>query len=384
MFQSIPREPLAARLRPREEDVRGPYFRDQTAIIHSTSFRRLKHKTQALFAPENDHVCTRIEHVLHVATIATTVCRGLKRSGWDDLEDDLAYAAGLGHDLGHTPFGHSGERALGELEAVKALGGFRHEIQSLRVVDCLANGGAGLNLTLGVRDAILCHDGEKFEQYLSADPTPKDPWEKLAQARRPASTEGCIVRFSDKIAYLGRDLEDALRSGMVTPLEVPAKIARRLGHTNGSIINALVIDLIENSLKQGKLGFSDDCFEEVTALRNFNYKYIYSHPEILRYEKYCKAMVQKLFEHFAEGLDARGRDPQAWLQSDFAPDRAFGGYLQRMMPRFLDEKAGNTRISVDYVSGMTDNYALKCYSALVLPAPLPSKDDELFYSFQPF
>ncbi|MDD3243290.1 MAG: HD domain-containing protein [Eubacteriales bacterium] len=374
---SSSREGLLQRLRPREEDVRGPYFRDQTAIIHSTSFRRLKHKTQALFAPENDHVCTRIEHVLHVATIATTVCRGLKRSGWDWLEDDLAYAAGLGHDLGHAPFGHSGERALNGL-VKESLGGFRHEIQSLRMVDKLANSGTGLNLTYGVRDAILCHDGEKFEQYLDPASTLEDPWSKLRRSRQPASMEGCVVRFSDKIAYLGRDLEDALRSGLVSPADVPAQVARRLGHTNGAIINALVIDLIENSLRQGRLGFSDGCFEEVTALRDFNYQRIYRHPEILRYEKYCTVMVESLYHYFAEGLTTRGRDADQWLNSGFAPDRAFGGYLERMQPCFDAENASDARISTDYVAGMTDNYALKCYSALVLPEPLHSKEDETF------
>jgi dGTPase len=151
------------RTEPRETDVRGDYFRDQTAIIHSTAFRRLKNKTQVFFAPENDHICTRIEHVLHVATIAATICKGLNKYGWE-LDIDMAYAIGLGHDLGHTPFGHAGEMALN-----KILGGnnaFVHEINSYRQVEYLAKKGQGLNLCFGVKDGIICHNGEKDEQYL--------------------------------------------------------------------------------------------------------------------------------------------------------------------------------------------------------------------------
>lgn len=363
---------LTARLRPRTEDVRGPYFRDQTAIIHSTSFRRLKHKTQALFAPENDHVCTRIEHVLHVATIASTICRGLNRNGWA-LEDDLAYAAGLGHDLGHAPFGHSGERALNQL-VQDTLGGFSHEVQSLRVVDKLSNSGQGMNLTYGVRDAILCHDGEKFEPYLVPAEVRRDPWEKLSTPRQSATLEGCIVRFSDMIAYLGRDLEDALRSGMVHRSDVPHRLALELGNTNGEIINTLVIDLIENSLREDRIGFSPRCFELACALRDFNNAYIYQHPAIRQYEKYCIGIIERLYAYIMEGLQVHGLDPIAWRSTDFMLDRFFAGYLERMTTFFVQEGSSFPRICVDFVAGMTDNYALKCYSALVLPEPLHLDD----------
>ena len=150
------------RIRPKEKktDCRGDFFRDQTAIIHSLPFRRLKHKTQVFFAPENDHICTRIEHVLHVATIAATICKGLNNSGNWDINAEMAFAIGLGHDLGHAPFGHSGERALNGIFKADA---FKHEIHSLRVADKLANDGEGLNLTFGVRDGIICHCGESDE-----------------------------------------------------------------------------------------------------------------------------------------------------------------------------------------------------------------------------
>ena len=249
-MKGLPAQLARQRMRPRAGDVRGDYFRDQTAIIHSTPFRRLKHKTQVFFAPENDHICTRIEHVLHVATIAATICRGLNHHGWQ-LDTELAYAAGLGHDLGHAPFGHSGERALAACAPEE---GFEHELHSLRVVDLLARNGQGLNLTWAVRDAIVCHNGERIDERLTPDETLRPPQEKRDRARRPATWEGCAVRFADKIAYLGRDIEDALAAGFITRADVPDPIARVLGTTNGEMINALVIDLIEQSALQGEMG----------------------------------------------------------------------------------------------------------------------------------
>ena len=145
---------LRGRQRPRREDGRGPYYRDTTAIIHSSPFRRLKHKTQVFFAPSNDHICTRMEHVLHVASIASSICRTL------GLDTEMAWAIGMGHDLGHTPFGHVGERIISRMAEERGLGKFEHEVNSLRVVDFLANGGNGLNLTYAVRDGIVCHNGE--------------------------------------------------------------------------------------------------------------------------------------------------------------------------------------------------------------------------------
>ena len=188
----------------RTPDIRGDYFRDQTAIFHSTAFRRLKNKTQVFFAPENDHICTRIEHVLHVATIAVTICKGLNNYENWNLDADMAYTIGIGHDLGHTPFGHAGEYALN-----KILGGnnnFVHEINSYRQVEYLANKGEGLNLCFGIKDGIICHNGETDEQYLKPNPVLNDLDKIIKRDAIPNSYEGCITRFSDKIAYLGRDI----------------------------------------------------------------------------------------------------------------------------------------------------------------------------------
>lgn len=355
-----------ARLHPRHEDIRGPYFRDQTAIIHSTSFRRLKHKTQVIFMPENDHICTRIEHVLHVATIAATICRGLVQAGWP-LDNELAYAAGMGHDLGHAPFGHSGERALKRLVPAGII--FSHELHSLRVVDVLARDGQGLNLTRGVRDAILCHNGEQVEQDISPDPLHRLPEQKQPDPQRlPATWEGCAVRFADKIAYLGRDLEDALKARFITLDAVPQEVREELGSTNGEIINTLVIDLIEHSIRTGILGFSDEKFELFRRMRAFNYRYIYQHKDILRYEQYCGKILEALYHHLCGVHHLWERDPEAPF--DLEMERGFASYLTTNAALYAAEHAPAWRPVVDYLAGMTDNYALTCFKQITMPEPI--------------
>ena len=186
---------LRSRKREREEDSRGPYYRDTTAIIHSSPFRRLKHKTQVFFAPSNDHICTRMEHVLHVASIASSICRPL------GLDSELAWAIGMGHDLGHTPFGHVGERIISKLSEERGLGKFEHEINSLRVVDFLAEHGKGLNLTYAVRDGIISHNGESISMRIRPTFEIKDLSSiKERKGLIPSTYEGVVVRFSDTIA----------------------------------------------------------------------------------------------------------------------------------------------------------------------------------------
>ena len=203
MQNPLSNEIYHARQIPRKPDLRGDYFRDQTAIIHATPFRRLKHKTQVFYAPKNDHICTRIEHVLHVSTIATTICKGL------GLDVELAQAIALGHDLGHAPFGHVGEIKLDILS--REIGGFIHEIHGLRVVDKITRSGHGLNLAYAVRDGIVSHCGEDFKKSIF----PHSEYKKLedikARMTSPVTYEGCVVRVADIIAYLGRDIEDAIR-----------------------------------------------------------------------------------------------------------------------------------------------------------------------------
>jgi len=361
-------ERLTQRVRPREEDIRGPYLRDQTAIIHSLPFRRLKHKTQVFFAPENDHLCTRIEHVMHVATVATTIARGLNRNGWE-LNEELANAIGLGHDLRHAPFGHSGETILDELRHSSGEK-FMHELNGLRVIDALANDGMGLNLTFAVRDGIVCHNGEIFEPFLRPAETLNDLSTIHDRNCRPSTWEGCIVRFADKIAYLGRDIEDAIEAGIITESQIPEPIRRELGAKNGEIIKTLVLDLIETSKNAGELRFSHDRFAIINELRRFNYQSIYFHPKLREYESFCRRIIRSLFEHLFGLLDKFGLEYPKYSESRIRLDRAFGHFLQKMQAFY--DREGNLphRMVTDYLSGMTDLYALSCIKEITLPPPL--------------
>ena len=352
---------------PREDDVRGDFFRDQTAIIHSTAFRRLKNKTQVFFAPENDHICTRIEHVLHVATIAATICRGLNQKGWK-LNSDMAYAIGIGHDLGHTPFGHSGENALNTI-----LGGnnaFVHEVNSYRQAQYLANSGKGLNLCYGVKDGIICHNGERDEQYLTPS-TELNDLDKI-KARNVVSTsyEGCITRFADKIAYLGRDIEDALVAGFINNNDIPKNVKKELGNKNGEIINHLVIDLINNSEKLNKIGLSDEKYQVVTELKQFNYKYIYFHPTLLKYDEFCTKIINNLFEYLIELHSKNEYDIEKYTNTNIELNRYFGEYLIKMQNFYISKNEDIKQIVTDYISGMTDTFALESIKQITVPKPI--------------
>jgi len=276
---------LRKRLNDRTEDVRGQYFRDQTAIVHSMPFRRLKHKTQVFFDPDNDHVCTRIEHVMHVATTAATICKGINEDG-NDLSLELATAIGLGHDLGHAPFGHAGETTLSDL--LRHNNKFFHEVNGLRVVDFLANNGKGLNLTYAVRDGIICHNGEEFEQHIVPRTKEINLSDIKDKKNYPMTYEACIVRMSDKIAYLGRDIEDALIANIITTEKLPEPLKEHSDNINAYVINKLVLDVIDSSLKTGKISLSDEAFELLNTMKNFNYKIIYKSKVLLDYIDYCE------------------------------------------------------------------------------------------------
>ena len=284
------------RTRKQTPDVRGEYFRDQTKIIHSLPFRRLKHKTQVFFAPDNDHICTRIEHVLHVATIAAAICRGLNQSRNWELDQDLAYAIGLGHDIGHAPFGHEGERALAACNAPTP---FLHEVNSYRVVEHLANYGEGLNLTYAVKDGILCHCGEDFATTQLRPATTANDLDAI-QSRRclPTTYEGCIVRVADKIAYLGRDIEDAVKAGLITEADIPAIVQQEIGTSNGEIINTLTLDLINYSKDKDYIGFSPEKTAILSELKKFNYERIYHNEQMRQRKETIDKCIADLFDSF--------------------------------------------------------------------------------------
>lgn len=298
---------------PRENDVRTCYQRDTDRIVHSKAFRRLMHKTQVFLQPEGDHYRTRMTHTLEVARIARTITRGL------NLNEDLAEAIAMGHDLGHTPFGHAGEIALSEVMGKP----FCHNEQSLRVVDILEKDGAGLNLTHEVRLGILGHTGE----YV------------------PETLEGQIVRRSDQIAYVNHDIDDAIRAGILCNEDIPESITDVLGQTHRDRINTLVCDLILVSSEAGAIAMSPDVEKALKDLRSFMFERVYRNPVAKGEEKKAKAMLQRLYEYYIRHPDA--------LPEDFHPQLSFDGM---------------ERTVCDYIAGMTDNYAVDKYTELFIPA----------------
>ena len=345
--------------------MRGEYFRDQTKIIHSLPFRRLKHKTQVFFAPDNDHICTRIEHVLHVATIAAAICRGLNQSGNWQLDQDLAYAAGLGHDIGHAPFGHEGERALAACIAPRP---FLHEVNSYRVVEHLANYGEGLNLTYAVKDGILCHCGEDFTtKELRPAQTPNDLEAIQSRHCLPTTYEGCIVRVADKIAYLGRDIEDAVKAGLITPEDIPLIVQKEIGTSNGEIINTLTLDLIEHSKDKDYIGFSPEKTDIISELRKFNYERIYHNEQMRQRKETIDKCIADLFDYFRTIFERYKFDYAAYEHEGKQTATSFANYMASMTKAYHEDASLRDVIITDYIAGMTDSYALSVMEDVILP-----------------
>lgn len=294
------------------DEVRTCFQRDIDRIVHSKSFRRLMHKTQVFLQPEGDHYRTRMTHTVEVSRIARTIARGLL------LNEDLAEAAAFGHDLGHTPFGHAGERILNEIMP----GGFEHNVQSLRVVDRLEKDGEGLNLTYEVRRGILCHTG--FD--------------------RAETMEGRILRLADKIAYINHDIDDAMRGGIIYPIDIPIEISNVLGFTHSERINTLTLDIIDSSMGKGDVLQSKTCREAMNGLRAFMFEFVYRNPVAKGEEGKAQDMIQRLFEYYC-------KDPD------------------RLPPDFQDirEREGVERAVCDYVAGMSDNYAVEKFNEAFIP-----------------
>ncbi|TET23790.1 MAG: HD domain-containing protein [Candidatus Stahlbacteria bacterium] len=349
------------RLRPEPPDpVRTVFERDTHRILYSLSFRRLRHKTQVFLLPENDHIATRMEHALYVASISTTVARAL------GLNSDLVNAIALGHDLGHAPFGHEGEKALNEVVEPYGLR-FEHELHSLRTVDHLAKligkEQAGLNLTFEVRDGVVSHLGETAEPLVEPD-FDKDP-SRLYETRRgidkPVTLEGCTVRIVDRVAYLGRDLEDALRAHLVKEEDVPQVVRKTLGTNNGRIIGTLVEDLIEGNHEHPRsIGFSPKINSAVRSLYRFNYDRVYLHPRVAKHHENVHGIIRLLFERLHEYLVKGGYEegdkPSVFTQLDY-----FVRYTS------CEQGADPAQVVMDFVSGMTDNYAVRCFEELYIP-----------------
>lgn len=361
MRNPLPDSLYHSRLAPRKPDLRGDYFRDQTAIVHATPFRRLKHKTQVFFAPQNDHICTRIEHVLHVSTIATTICKGL------NLDVELAQAIALGHDLGHAPFGHIGEKILHELS--QSTGGFIHELQGLRVVDKLTRDGKGLNLTYAVRDGIVSHCGENFEQVIRPETVEKDLTAISQRQSAPLTCEGCVVRMSDKIAYLGRDIEDAISAGLITSSDIPRRLRKSLGTTNGEIIDTLVLDVVQASADRDAIALSDEKYGLICQLKDFNYSHIYNSKQLIKSNESITNLISGLFRHLIDEFMNYGFDVKAYTSSEHLMNRHFGQSLKKRIHLYKNNPVPE-RCVVDFIAGMTDSYALEAASDLLFPKPV--------------
>ena len=348
------------RIRPEESAIiRSCYERDMGRIIFSQSFRRLRHKTQVFFNPSNDHICSRIEHVIYVNYISTIIGRAL------NLNIDLIQAIAMGHDLGHAPYGHTGERALNAcIKSVDPNMFFEHEVHSLRVIDVLEQhkpGEYGLNLSFEVRDGIVSHCGETYNES-SLIPMRNKPEEMVSSKPEksryaPSTLEGCVVRFADKIAYVGRDVEDARRAGIIGGTEfLSDEVKKRLGSTNSETINILVGDLIHNSINRDEITMSEGNFKAMSEFLNGNFEKIYSAPKIRTYEETVKIQINAIFEVF---MDA-SNDIEKALKSDSPSVRKFADYYIN----HPEKDAPPVRKVVDYIAGMTDAYAGSCFDEL--------------------
>ena len=304
---------LGRRLPLTEDPIRPCFQRDRDRILHSKAFRRLKQKTQVFLSPEGDHYRTRLTHTLEVSQIARTVSRALR------LNEDLTEAIALGHDLGHTPFGHAGERMLAQLMPE----GFAHYQQSVRVVDRLEKNGQGLNLTWEVRNGILCH-------------TKGEP---------AATLEGQVVRLADHIAYINHDIDDAMRAGILTNDDIPRPIAHVLGETHKDRINTLVTNTISHTIRTGELSMDPEVAGAMRELRSFMFQRVYRNPVAKGEESKAKVIVQQLYAYYI-------CHPQA-MPDTFQPQLTFEGM---------------ERTVCDYIAGMTDKYAVDKYTELFIPS----------------
>jgi dGTPase len=309
----------AARERPEQEcGLRTPFQRDRDRIVHTKAFRRLKHKTQVFVAPEGDHYRTRLTHTLEVTQVSRTVARGLR------LNEDLVEAIGLGHDLGHPPFGHIGEAALDDCLARDFGRRFKHHEHSLRVVERLERDGEGLNLTEPVRDGILGHSG---------------------RAPLPSTLEGRIVRLLDRVAYINHDIDDAVRAGVLDEADLPREPIAALGATGAQRIDALVHDVVESSERAGDIVQSERAGAAMSALRDFMFEHVYLADSARREHAKIEHVVRTLFEHWCAHPDELPTgDPDADLA---------------------------TRVT-DYLAGMTDRFCIRSFEALTVPRAFPS------------
>lgn len=352
------RSSTATRFRADRDDIRPNFSHDADRIIHSYCYSRYIDKTQVFYLVENDHITHRVLHVQLVSKIARTIGRYL------NLNEDLIEAISLGHDVGHTPFGHDGERILSAFLEKQGTGIFEHNVQSFRLFHELEKHGEGLNLTAQVLDGIICHNGEILKNNYGCNRT-KTP-EKLldeyhsslkgelkSKAMIPMTLEGCVMRISDVIAYIGRDIEDAITLKLVERESIPHEITEILGNTNSSIVNTLITDLVNNSFDKETLSFSPDIFNALDALKDWNYKNIYLNPKKSSQDAKIRMMFQTVLEECLEELESgKSRTGIIHWRDSLGED-------YRTCPKL--------RIVADYVAGMTDDFLMNTYKEIVIP-----------------
>ena len=382
-----------SKLYSRENDKRSEFARDYTRILHSLAYRRLKHKTQVFFNTKNDHICTRMEHVSHVESVSYVIAKEL------GLNYELTRSIATGHDLGHSPFGHEGERVIKNISKSQLKKSFWHEKNGLRVVDKLEllqnNKGdlSNLNLTYAVRDGIICHCGEVDENGISPRKenidlnTIENPGEV-----QPFTWEGCVVKISDKIAYLGRDIEDALLLKIIDKEDLKGiyELGQQYGQetVNTSVImNELMHDLIENSSVERGICFSEEKQHFIDSIKKFNYEKIYNSRRFNYYKKYANLVINSIFEELLKYYDKENTIMN--LQSNMSNNYSFLlGDFKGWLIKYCDESIFDTKdlknsiknekiyktlnnediyieAILDYISGMTDTYAIKCFNDLI-------------------
>ncbi|MBR2616546.1 MAG: HD domain-containing protein [Clostridia bacterium] len=369
----------------RDNDARSPFFRDYTRIIHSSGFRRLKHKTQVFFSPQSDHICTRIEHVLHVESIASAISDSL------GLNSELVRTIAVGHDLGHSPFGHKGERVLNDISKNVLGEPFWHEKNSLYFVDKIElleddrRQRQNLNLTYAVRDGLICHCGEATENHLYPRRDAID-LETIAEAGRvnPFTYEGCVVKMADRISYIGRDIEDALALGVLSSEnmeELEDLVCEYAGDkiNNTIIINYLINDLCLSSDPGSGICFSPRTNEFIKLLGDFNLRYIYRAPRVARAEKFFEIVIREIFRLLFDCFDSldtlerldelRGIYPKVtnsfmeWLRSYWTLIRD----PIHQNPAIFDitDEKDYAKAVISYIAGMSDRYAMECFNEII-------------------
>ncbi len=339
-------------IRRNPEDIEGhrqTYALDGDRILHSYAYTRYIDKTQVFSLVDNDHITHRVLHVQLVSKIARTVGRFL------GLNEDLLEAIAIGHDIGHPPFGHDGERMLSELCVEQGLAFFQHNIQSVRFLDLIEKQGKGCNLTIQTLDGILCHDGEDQNLLLKPErgKTFSDLDHDIARKSKapeiellPMTLEGCVVRLADSVSYVGRDIEDAIELRLVSRKDIPAQCRKILGSTNGTIVYTLVEDLIANGIEDDRVGFSPDIGHSLKLLKEFNFERIYLNPAIKKGFDRIRACFRALSEIYLDHIEKGRRDSAIFKRFLDHMDK---GYISSHLP---------AEIVRDFISGMTDNYFL--------------------------